>query len=284
MFGGTKGKFNGLGLLSDIQDGDRNRGGGQRQGRNRGFDERDYYYDVNDDEMEEEYEEFDEEYYYNDNRRNRNKKRNKYDYDDEYEEIDFEDDEYDYDNEYRRNNDYGTDVVVSGRKNSNGRVEDNIVDKRQSGSNSLLPPSQMRIPSSIDDDVNDKYNNEKYDDDIENDSYTSSYREQRSQQVYIKTQRQSKGENRNGADRRKQMGRRMRNMGDNDEPGRRRRIGRQSSIASTWFEDEESEDDKAWIEKRRGGNRDDGEKASPIINLLDAVFQVDSEEVKYQAG
>ena len=60
--------------------------------------------------------------------------------------------------------------------------------------------------------------------------------------------------------------------------------GRQSSIASTWFEDEESEDEKAWIERKRASKSDNGERASPIINLLDAVFQVDSEEVKNQAG
>ena len=74
MFGGTKGKFNGLGLLQDINEGPR-RSERRRAGRRRRLDDN-YYYE-GDDDMEDEYVEYTE---YGDEN-------------DEYEEI-FEDEEW----------------------------------------------------------------------------------------------------------------------------------------------------------------------------------------------
>ena len=55
-------------------------------------------------------------------------------------------------------------------------------------------------------------------------------------------------------------------------------------MVSTWFVDDDTEETRAWIEERRKEERSTSNQPSPIINLLDAVFQVDQEEVKYQAG
>ena len=94
-------------------------------------------------------------------------------------------------------------------------------------------------------------------------------------------------------DRRRPRRRRRIIYGDDDDDNeykdlRKRKRGRrrnQSSIASNWFTDEEeNDDDDNNFDNPRDKNRRKNKKPSPIINLLDTVFQVDAEEVKSQAG
>ena len=255
MFGGTKGKFNGLGLLSDIQEKNNNNNEltlvkGQNRRRKR-FENDDYYYynyNDDDDEYDDDYDddEYNDDYdddYSNSNSRNQRRRipqktkssprerRINYDYRDEYIEIDYDDD-FDYEN----NDDY---EPYDGYDNIGSR--NNIQSTRSTVPNQLPPSLQSKQQSSTPTTTTDEppfLNNEM----------------------------------------RKDTGRRrkQRNI-QNDYPNqnrRRRPRRRNSSIASSWFSDDD-EESRAFSSKNQ--------KSSPIINLLDAVFQVDSEEVQVQA-
>jgi hypothetical protein len=59
--------------------------------------------------------------------------------------------------------------------------------------------------------------------------------------------------------------------------------GKRKSAASKWFEEEDEESSGSSSSRLTRGRRKEESQTSPIINILDKVFQVDPDEVKYQA-
>ncbi len=80
--------------------------------------------------------------------------------------------------------------------------------------------------------------------------------------------------------RREPAGPRSRRRPERREPERRTRSRKKKPTTTEWFQDEgNNEEPRGGLSQR---NRKESE-TSPIINILDKVFQVDPDEVKYQA-
>ena len=225
MFGGTKGKFNGLGLLQDIQEDPRDardvrdrRGVSKEQPRKRVEYEDDYNDEYDEDDEDEEYED---------------------DIDAEYDNEDDEEDEYEIWEE--------DEVVIKRTQRVTSRGKPTLSRDRPS-----LPPQDANVN--------------------ENQSRPSRTRSP------LRTSNESRPR-RSAPERRSRSG-----------PPRERK-----SITSAWFdeEDDSSSSDRNRRSKRSTDRYDDDDdddtdtdnksQTSPLINILDKVFQVDPDEVKYQA-
>ena len=215
MFGGTKGKFNGLGLLQDINE----ESLGRRPRRLHSKESRKKEYDSKYDDEFDDYEE------------------DRYDYYDDYDDYEGWDDDEEFE-----------DVPMRTTR------------RMEKGSNKARARKIPTLPS------RDRDEEFIYDAEVANKDEDS---------AISKSNPWSRGRSRRStSDRRSRRG-----------PARQRK-----SVASSWFEDDENPRSGRLSNRKALGKFDDEEEeypddqqTSPIINILDKVFQVDPDEVKYQA-
>ena len=243
MFGGTKGKFNGLGLLRDINEGPKRR---ERrapgEGRRRRRSDDDYY---DEEEEEDDWEEDDYDEYRDDD-------------DEEYEEMSELQDEEEW-------------------RNKNVRQIPPAASKRRPPARSQPSRSMPPLPAK---DNNDSIKN--FNDVLDITEETISYEDGR-RDVRRDDRRDVRRDDRRDVrrDDRKDVRRDVRRK-PSRMPTTRRRT-KKTSVVSAWFDDDVGKEQGLTTRDENKRGDDDSDRASPIINLLDAVFQVDPDEVKSKA-
>mmetsp|Transcript_26100 Transcript_26100/g.32193 ORF Transcript_26100/g.32193 Transcript_26100/m.32193 type:complete len:529 (+) Transcript_26100:610-2196(+) len=202
---------------------------------------------------------------------NNKKRMTKYTVEEEYAEIEYEfDDDYDYDYD---------DNASSLPNYSQERF--NTKSNKKSRMNPLPLPPQTQPQSQPQPQSQDYYNDYGYGGDDEDDNYKNEFSKQQNKSSRSRMARQPRQQQQNRRQRTKKTPSRNDNGGD-------------GSGIPTWFIDDDREETKAWIEQKQRNEKNDRRKrqekdgqtttpTSPFINLLDTVFQVDPEEVKYQA-
>jgi hypothetical protein len=65
--------------------------------------------------------------------------------------------------------------------------------------------------------------------------------------------------------------------------GRRLRKSKRLDVSNWFEEDDEEEEEEYVIDGKSNESPKEGGKLSPIVNILDSVFQIDADQVKYQA-